>query len=57
MTGVNHLKTAEQRLKTCEDFTLYRESYDRRFWDTRGVLFEFLTEQRTTNADLSFEAS
>jgi hypothetical protein len=44
MTGIRHLKKAEQRLKTC------RESYGQNFWDSQGVLFiHFLTELRTTN--------
>jgi hypothetical protein len=51
MTGVSHLKKAEQRLKTCEDCTCYREKdMVSTFWDSQGVLFtDFLIEQRTIN--------
>jgi hypothetical protein len=46
MTGVNHLKKAKQRLKTCEDYTFCREVTVRVVQDSQGILFfNFLTEQ------------
>jgi hypothetical protein len=32
ITSVSHLREAEQRLKTCENYTFCRESYGQRFW-------------------------
>jgi len=53
MTGISHLKKAEQRLKTCEDYNFCRKSYGQRFLGGEGggsqdVLFiDFLTERHT----------
>jgi hypothetical protein len=58
MTGVNHLKKAEQRLKTCEDHTFCRGSYDQRILRfPRRLIHRF--SDITTNHQLSllFEAS
>jgi hypothetical protein len=51
MTGVSHLKKAEQRLKTYEDYTFCRKVTAKVFWDSQGILFiDFLTEKLTINA-------
>jgi hypothetical protein len=46
MTGLSHLKKAEQRLQIRRDYTFCRENYGQRFWASHGVLFiDFLIEQ------------
>jgi histone-lysine N-methyltransferase SETMAR len=45
MTWVSHLKKAEQRLKTCEDYSFCRERHGHVFWDSQGVLvIDFLVD-------------
>jgi hypothetical protein len=45
------LKEGQTKLKTYKDYTLCRERYGQRFWDSQGVLFiDFLKERRTVSA-------
>jgi hypothetical protein len=51
MSGVSHLKKAEQRLKTCKDYTFCRESYGQSCFGTLNESYSsILTQQRTINA-------
>jgi hypothetical protein len=49
MTGVSHLKKAEQRLKICGDYIYCKENNGQRLWDFQLVI-DFLIEQQTINA-------
>jgi hypothetical protein len=62
MAGVSHLKKAEKRLKTCEDYTFCTASFGQIFLcEGRGVesqcvfFINFLTEQRTINENYYFK--
>jgi hypothetical protein len=49
MTGLSHLKKAEQRLKTSEEYTFCRGSYDQSFLGLSRRLLNRFSETTTTN--------
>jgi len=58
MTGVSYLKKAEQRVKTCKDYTFSRESYGRHFLGlSKHLIYPFSDRTVNHQCSLLFEAS